>query len=158
MADDAWLTAPPRTQNIIDWANIILGGEADYIRLCEGLDSGKTFSGDPRLFIVSARYKYRASLVPALWWTSKFLGLLKEDNRESCWTFEIRGSERAWGDDERFLGAKDSLTLRWPHKTDPDWWGSQEPIVRGQWTETAKEYAKREGITIDWEGNPHGWR
>lgn len=157
LADDIWLTAPPKMQNLIDWADIILRGEADYIRLNEGRDKGDgTFSGDPRLFIVSARYEYRASLQPALWSTSKFLELLGAD-RDSAWSFEIESSKLAWSNDGRFLAAKDSLTLRWPNFADPDWKNCQTPITRGHWTGAAKEYAKREGITIDWRSNPYGW-
>lgn len=158
MVEDAWLTAPPNTQNLMDWVEIILGGEADYIRLCEGFDHGETFPDDPRLFVVSARYQYRASLVPALWRTSKFMELLGR-HRESPWTFEREGSKRAWSNDGRFLAAKDSLTWRWPHITDPDWQDYQgTPISKGRWTRLAKEYVRREGITIDWKSNPHGWK
>lgn len=153
MADDAWLTAPPDTQAMMDWADIILRDEADYIRLTMSTNdpADETYPGDPRLFIVPARYEYRASLMPALWNVETFLSLLRDG--ESTWSFEIQGSKRAWSDDERFLCAKDTLTWRWPHRSDPDWHGHSTPIVRGAWTPAAKEYARREGITKE---NLHG--
>lgn len=156
MDDDVWLTAPPKTQNLMDWAEIILKGEADYICLGQGLTRGKTFPGDPRLFIVSAKCKWRITLAPSLWRTSYFLELLGPD-RESCWTFETMGNRRLRSDDGRRLSARDNLSWRWPNDLDPDWpSGWKTPIVRGRWTRTAREYAEREGITIDWKSNPHG--
>lgn len=162
MADDAWLTAPPDMPTMLDWAGIVLRGEADYIRLTishselgDKTYPGETYPGDPRLFIVPPRFQYRASLHPALWNAEVFLSLLRDG--ESTWGFEIQGSKRAWSDDERFLCAKDAMTWPWPHRGNPDYQDYKSygtPLIRGYWTAIAAKYAKCEGITLD----PKAWR
>jgi len=149
--DDSWLVAPPDTEAIKDFAEIIKQGHADYIRLgpCRsdveaGIDSLPVFSLDPRLFVVPDDYEYRVSLQAALWRVSKFQSLLKDG--ESCWAFEVEGSKRARSNDQRFLASKVRV-FGYPCGTDPNW--GNEPVRRGLWSPMARLYAEREGIEID---------
>lgn len=149
--DDIWLIDRPDTEAILDFANIIRLGKADYIRLgpCRldydvGIENMLTFESDPRLFIVPADYEYRVSLQAALWRVSVFQDLLRDG--ESCWAFEVNGSKRARSNNQRFLCAKE-FVLRNPRIVEPDW--TDEPVRRGQWTEGARQYISREGLSID---------
>lgn len=149
--DDCWLTDPPNTQAIVDFADIIRQGEADYIRLgpCRiefetGMENLSVFAADPRLLIVPSDYEYRISLQTSLWKTSEFLNLLRDG--EGPWGFEVSGSIRARSDNRRFLVAKED-TFPYPRVTRPEW--GSEPVVRGLWSPSARLYAEREGIEID---------
>jgi len=148
--DDNWLVGPPNTQAILDFADIIRRGEADYVRLgpCRldletGIENLPTFS-DSRLFVIPANYEYRVSLQASLIRTVTFLALLRDG--ESCWAFEVNGSIRARSNDTRFLAAKECM-FPYPCGTNPNW--GDEPVRRGLWSPTARLYAEREGIEID---------
>lgn len=152
---DNWITAPPDTEAITDFASYILSKKADHIRLYPGWDhdtAQETFRHDPRLMVFARKAPYRCSLKPGLWKRRVFLSLLK--NGEEAWDFERWASKRSRELGDRFLAVKDWGYFPMVTGGDPsgDW--VKSPVVKGRWTKAAKAYAEREGLEIDFAGHP----
>ena len=152
LLDDHWLTAPPDTAALIDFARIIESGHAEHIGLYPAwgkvgnlhVSSKGPYIPDPRLEVFAPRSAYRTALMPGLWRTKTLQALLVPG--ESPWQFEINGSRRSEGSD-RFLGVAKYGHLRYAVSDEPGYvWG---PVKRGKWTRSAGYYAKVEGLTID---------
>lgn len=144
MMEDAWLTAPVQTRAVTSFAEIIIRGNADCIRLCHTNRPGVAkcdFGPDKRLYVFADDAAYRVSLQAALWSREAFLALLHDG--ESPWDFEVQASIRSRGTD-RYLCAKEFAHLRYVHPSDPEW--TNEPVLRGQWTDAARKYILREGL------------
>lgn len=155
-SEDNWLTGPPDTGAIIDFARHIEFDGADYIRLYPGWDHDKSvgpFKHDSRLLVMAGRSPYRCSLKPALWRNETFRKLLREG--ESAWDFERNGSRRSKEYRGRFLAVAD-----WGHyfpmvtRGDPTGPWVKSPIVKGRWTTAARKYARREGLDVDFSKHP----
>jgi len=147
--DDYWLCAPVDTGPLLEFADIVEGGDVDYIQvnMSRMAPGWREYPPDPRLYIKPDKEEYRASLQAALWRSEALLSLLR--GRESAIQFETTaGRSRCHG---TFLGTKRDY-IRYAGRPDPDWegfhWG---PVMRGKWTRTANEYGRREGIKIDFE-------
>jgi hypothetical protein len=149
--EDFWLSSPVDTAEILDFVRHVAAGRADYIRLYPAPGPDRPFAADPRLGVLANNAPYRTSLQTALWRKSVLQDLLRED--ESCWGFELDGTLRSRRYGERFLCVQ-------PKKAVP---GRNRPIGlhyvctainKGRWATEAVEYAKREGLEIDFSNRP----
>lgn len=151
--EDYWLFKKVNTAALLEFAQIVLRGDADYIRLTPNigeLRGSSAYEPDPRLHVVPHDAEYRAALQAALWRVTTLLGLLRDG--ESAWLFETEGSKRARGKNERFLSVKDTSYFPFPRGTDPEW--DDEVVRRGVWTGEAARYLKLEGLNIDLGAHP----
>lgn len=155
MLDDFWLANPTNTKALVDFADILLRGDADYIRLVPTtLIEPNVVTGastlDTRLNVFRDTARYRGSLNPSLWRTEHFRKMLKKD--ENPWEFEIHGGKRSRG--YRHLLVKEFAYIYYVITTNPlGNWGGQ-PVKLGKWTPAARQYAQVEGLTIDTSKNP----
>ena len=153
MLEDSWLTDFPNTEALKQFAQYILDGKTDYIRLInsKAVRSAGQASFDDRLFVFSDNSRYRASLCPSIWNRQAFIDLLKDG--ESAWDFEIKGSVRSRGRVFCCTLAWDwvYLPIAFPSKNS-EW--SCTPIGRGKWTGVAKKYVEREGLSVDFSRRP----
>ena len=149
--EDFWLAAPVDTAEILDFVGHVAAGRADYIRLYPAPGPDRPFAADPRLGVLADNAPYRTSLQTALWKKSVLQALLQDD--ESCWGFELDGTPRSRRYGERFLCVQ-------PKKAVP---GRNSPIGlhyvctainKGRWATEAVEYARREGLDIDFTSRP----
>lgn len=153
MLEDSWLTAVPDTEVLSQFAQHIVDGKADYIRLINSnavTNAGLT-SFDDRLFVFSKTSKYRTSLCPSIWNRQVFIDLLKQG--ESIWDFEVKGTVRSRDYMFCCTNAWDwiYLPIAFPSKNS-EW--SSTPITRGKWTGSAKKYVAREGLSVDFSQHP----
>lgn len=157
LLDDWWLTAPPDTGALMDFAQIIEAGHADHIGLYPSwgkvgrlwVSSKGPYVPDPRLRVFAPRSAYRTSLMPGFWRTKTLQALLVPG--ESPQQFEINGSRRS-EDNDRFLCVAEYGHFRYVVRNEPGYiWG---PVQRGKWTRDAGRYAKVEGLTIDFSKQP----
>lgn len=153
MLEDTWLTGFPDTVALKQFAQHILDGNADYIRLInsKAVISAGPASFDNRLFVFSDNSLYRTSLCPSIWNRQVFIDLLKDG--ESIWDFETIGNARSKGYAFYCTVAWDwiYLPIAFPSKNS-EW--DCTPIARGKWTEVAKKYAGREGLYVDFSQQP----
>lgn len=149
--EDFWLSALVDTAEILDFAEHVAAGRADYIRLYPAPGPDRPFAADPRLGVLADNAPYRTSLQTALWRKSVLQDLLRDD--ESCWGFELDGTPRSRNYGERFLCVQTK-------KAAP---GRNRPIGlhyvctainKGRWATEAVDYANREGLEIDFSNRP----
>jgi len=157
LSEDNWLTAPPDTEAIIDFAKYVADRKADHIRLYPGWDHdipAGVALGDNRLRKFAEKSPYRCSLKPGLWRWGVFLELLRKG--ESAWEFERAASKRSRKYGSRFMAVADWGYFPMVTRGDPsgDW--VKSPIVKGRWTKAAKAYCDREGLKMDFSKHPVG--
>lgn len=159
MLDDNWLTDFPDTVILEQFAQYIIDGKTDYIRLVntKTVKSAGQTSFDDRLFIFSDDSKYRTSVCLSIWNRLVFIDLLKDV--ESAWDFEKFGPKRSRN--YKFCCASSWNCEYIPHveqhcalKRGEDKKWSWSPVHKGWWTESAKEYAMREGLSINFLQHP----
>lgn len=152
LLDDWWLTAPPDTAALLDFARIVEVGHAEHIGLYPTwgkvgnlhVSSKGPYAPDSRLKVFAPRSAYRTSLMPGFWRTKTLRALLVPG--ESAQQFEINASRRSEGND-RFLCAAEYKHFRYVVRNEPHYtWG---PVMRGNWTRDASHYAKKEGLDMD---------
>jgi len=137
------LKKPVVTENILAYVALMEKGVADYIRLYPAPPPDSEFSGDSRLGVIAPDAPYRASNQMALWRKTVQMELL--DPKESGWTFEVEASRRSRKYGDRFLCVK---SVR--HGMDYVF----TAVVNGEWIPEAHEYARKEGIDVDFDGLP----
>lgn len=155
LTSDNWLTAPPDTEALIDFANHILSGKADHIWLYPGQDYDtiqKPFAPDSRLMVFAHNSPCRCVLKPSLWEREVFLSLL--ENGEWPWEFEPNASKRSRRLGDRFLAVADWGHFPFVMVGDPSGEWVRPPVMGGHWTEGAQRYAEREGLQIDFARHP----
>ncbi len=149
--EDFWLRSPVDTEEIREFVDHVVAGRADYIRLYPAPGPDRPFTPDPRLGVLAEKAPYRTSLQTALWRKSMLQELLCDD--ESCWQFELDGTPRSRVYTDRFLCVQPAKAVR----------GRSRPIGldyvctainKGRWATEAVEYAKREGLSIDFSNRP----
>lgn len=151
LQEDCWLTTPVSTQTILRYLSLLESNDIAYLRLypCPppsapsryGADIGTIPPGEP----------YRTSLQAAIWNKSVLLSLLQEN--ESPWHFEIDGSRRSTRAPGEFLSVKRSPGSKPPITPGIDYVCTA--IVKGRWSKEAIEYARNEGLNIDFSNRPH---
>lgn len=143
MFEDHWLTGPVDTQAMKDFAGHIRTGLADHIRLLAGdMRHVGAHPRDDRLTITHPAERYRACLQPAFWNVRAFLKLLRPG--ETAWEFEWRSARRTKGS-LKYLCVRSNRYF--PYTMGKKW--DRGVIRRGEWTEGAKKYVEREGLTVD---------
>jgi len=157
LTGDNWITAPPDSDALSDFADYVRSKRAAHVRLYPGWDhdtADGSFSDDPRLMVLSKRAPYRCSLKPAFWRRSVLLGLLEKG--EEPWDFERKASKRSRRLPDLFLATADWGCFRFVTAADPsgDW--VKSPVVKGRWTVDAKRYCELEGVKVDFSRHPVG--
>ena len=143
MHEDYWIDKAVNTSAIRDYARLIAEGEADYIRLFPMPGPNRLSGFDPRLGIVDGDAEYRVSLMASIWRKSVLEDLLIPG--ESLWQFEDDGSKRSRKYGDRFLSVfKSDDGISYPPTA----------ITNRQWTREAYEYARLEGIEVDFHSLP----
>jgi hypothetical protein len=141
--EDYWLKEPVKVTNLHDYVAFLEQGAADYLRLYPAPPPDHDFPGDYRLGIIAPQAAYRASSQLAFWRKSVLQELL--DPEESGWTFEVNGSLRSSRYGDRFLSVKslrDGVNYVFT------------AVVQGEWIREAYEYARKEGIYVDFDALP----
>ena len=140
LLEDYWLTHPVNTQALVEFADIVLYGEADRILLCKGTHTSYgPYEPDRRLNIYADKSIYRTALQAGLWNVGTFLNLLRDG--ETPWHFETKGSIRSQGWSAPFLNEVEHNYIRYIFPNGA--------IKRGKWTPAARKYAAREKLRID---------
>ena len=137
MVEDYWLYEKVGTEAIEELVDLVRSGEADQIRLNR---SAEAFEGE-KLDVIPNTAFYIASLQPSIWRKEYFKNFIRPN--ENVWQFEQRGGERIVANSHNYSTKKPLI---------PFW--QANPIQGGKWTDDAKRYAEREGITIDTSINP----
>lgn len=152
MSEDAWLSGRVDSDAILDFAKFVLDEEVNYIRLSRARPSRvrHSFESDERLVVLVDGTQQCTSLQPALWRTSVFQSLLAED--ETPWQFEGMAPHRSRGIPGFLTLGRNCQVFPYVSHVVPGWKAS--PLRRGIWTESAKIYAQREGLKIDFSQQP----
>lgn len=150
--EDFWIQKPVNTSVIEDYIAIMEQDKADYIRLFPAPPPNYDFPDDRRLGIIADDAPYRTSLQVALWRKTILQELIIPN--ENPWHFELRGTVRSRKYSERFLCVK-----RFFDENDqPYHYGVDyvcTAINKGRWSKAAKEYARSEGLQIDFTNRPN---
>lgn len=155
LTGDNWVTAPPDTNALLDFAGHVRTKKAVHVRLCPGWDHDTAdgpFPDDPRLMILARKTPYRCSLKPAFYRRSVFLGLLEEG--EQPWDYERNAPKRSQGLPDLFLSVAGWGCFQFVTAADPSGEWVKSPLVKGRWTVDAKRYAEREGLRMDFARHP----
>ena len=153
MIEDFWLTEPVDTAVMLEFADLVKRGEADYIVLAYGnqdYNSG-IFALDERLFHRSKEDFYRLTLQAAFWRKDVLLDLLGDDIA-TPWAFEQAGRDRS--QNLVCLATQEYRFLKYVERSIPEF--ESGAVLRGKWMPSAKLYAEREGLAIDFSVNPNG--
>jgi len=141
--EDYWLNQPVNTAAIAGYVRLMEQGAADYIRLYPYPRADAVFEPDSRLGVIGSTAQYRASLQMALWRTDALRDLLRDG--EHGWAFEVEASIRSRSYGARFLtvnrfedGASYIFTA----------------VVDGEWSPLARDYARSEGIHVEFDALP----
>jgi hypothetical protein len=156
--EDYWLADYVDTKAMEAFADVILRGDADHVRIRPTWSwkvyAGEPFVGDERLVHFAPTSWYRSANV-GLYRIETYLSLMRDG--ETAWQFDFRSNDRipkAWND--RFLCTR-TYHLPYVVPTLPSWEQYLQGIVwRGKWTLAAVEYARREGLEIDFSVHPDG--
>jgi len=147
LLEDFWLTHTVDTKSILEFADLVLCGDVDKVGLRAGSHTCKgTYEKDSRLDILADASIYRTALQAGLWNVRTFQALLK--GTETPWDFETKGSIRSQQMPDRFLNVKEPAYIKYLI--------APGALRRGRWTRGAKEYAAKEGLTIDFLSNIEG--
>jgi hypothetical protein len=155
---DFWLADYVDAKSMEEFADIIMRGEADHIRprptWSGNVRPGKRFAGDDRLVHFAGGSQYRSSNF-GLYRIAAYLKLMKAG--ETAWQFERHSNDRIPKKAaHRFLC---TMHYRFPYVAPllPGWKQYKQGIVwKGKWTLAAVEYARREGLDIDFSVHPDG--
>lgn len=144
---DLWYTAPVDTQAMVEFARLVEEDKADRIYLVKGGDhqNPKTFELDDRLGVYPPRSLYRTG-THALWNVNTLLSLM--GTGEDAWEFEKRANVRSRSTQAVFLFCKKYCYI--------PYLGRGGAVKRGKWTTSAREYAAREGLSINFSHHPDG--
>jgi|GEM_PF-791776 len=149
LQEDHWILAPVPTPIIVEYARLVANDQADYIRLNPSPPPDFDSSLHPRLGTLATAAPYRVGCQVPMWNRTVFEHLLRPG--EDAWQFELRGTERSRIYGDRFLCVKNftdgsgQRTFSGVHTLE------RTAIVKGEWHPSAFEYARREGITVDWK-------
>jgi hypothetical protein len=146
--EDYWLTHPVDTERIADYAAHMEESQLNYLRLLAAPPPAHEFPGDPRLGLIARDGDYRTSIQIAFWRREVLHDLLVPG--ESPWQFELNGTVRSRAYGDTFLSVKS-------HQDDPYYWGMRylcTAINGGRWGRGAQQYARKEGLKVDFSKLP----
>jgi len=147
LLEDFWLTHPVDTASILEFADIVLRGDADKVGLRAGSHTCKgTYVKDTRLEVLDDTSVYRTALQAGLWRVSTFQSLLR--GTETPWDFETEGNLRSQNQSmlDRFLNVKEPSYIHYI--------SAPGALRRRKWTQAAIDYAAKEGLKIDFSKRP----
>lgn len=153
--DDNWISRPVDTGTIISLVRLFEHENLHLIRLsnCYLSQVAGFYRFDRRLRLMRLDSTQRCSLQPSLWRRETLVELLADD--ESPWVFEGMAPHRSRDVPGDFLCCGGGfLPLRYISHVDPDW--PEEAVRRGKWTQSARDYVNREGLTVDFSVHPNG--
>ncbi|MEP7272581.1 MAG: hypothetical protein ABI882_13840 [Acidobacteriota bacterium] len=143
LQEDYWISERVNGAAIADYVALMEENNLSYVRLVALPPPDGDFDGDDRLGIIGDTDGYRASLQASLWRKDVLRTLI--DPNETPWEFEWNGTERSRKYRGTFLSVK-------PRASDPFYYGIRyvcTAVIRGRWSSEAGEYAKGEGIDVD---------
>lgn len=155
LTGDNWVTSPPDTDALLDFASYVQSKRAVHVRLYPGWDHDTAdgpFPDDPRLMVLSKKAPYRTSLKPGFYRRSVFLGLLKEG--EEPWDFERNAPKRSQKLPDVFLAVANWGCFPFVTAANPSGNWVKSPVVKGRWTVDAKRYSESEGLKMDFSRHP----
>lgn len=139
MVEDYWICEPVNTFLMDVSVNSVRQGLADQIRLNVSAEAVKEES---MLEIIPDTAYYIASLQPSLWRCDYFKNFIRPD--ENVWQFEQNAHNRIIKGARNFSVKKPLISI----------W-QKNPITKGIWTEDAKSYIEKEGLTVPPSENPN---
>jgi hypothetical protein len=148
LQEDYWLVERVSTDRIREYVDLMDVHGINYIRLLSKPIPDGEFAADRRLGVLAKTADYRTSVQVSLWRTQVFRSLLRAG--ESAWQFEIDGNRRSISYGATFLSVK-------RHDRDDYFNGVRylcSAINRGKWSRAAVDYARREGLQIDFSLRP----
>jgi len=138
--EDYWIKSTVPDANIRNYLIYLETGQADMIRLYPAPGPDAVWEKDARLGVIVPNSQYRVSLQMTLWRKSTLFSLLNPS--ENPWQFEMKGTKRSQSHNGVFLCvSKRGFGVDYVFTA----------IKNGYWTEGAQNYAKNEGIMIDFE-------
>jgi hypothetical protein len=146
--EDYWLNEPVRTDRVLEYVDLMKTRGLDYLRLLANPVPDLDFPGDARLGVLADAAEYRTSSQIALWRRQVLVDLLVPG--ESVWQFERAGTDRSRKYGRTFLSVK---------SLDGDDYANGMRYVctainSGKWARMAHEYAKAEGLAVDFSRRP----
>jgi hypothetical protein len=163
MMDDYWITGPVDENYINVFAWYMQLYNIDHIRLLPPAYPDKGVSPereckhvskiDSKLWIFKDDAEFRASATFGLWKKDIFVKYLQGIN--TPWEFEQKAGINSRGND-RYLCNIDPYILPTSWYCNPYPNGKNSIVSRGKWDNPAYEYAKYEGLNIDFSINPDG--
>lgn len=151
LQEDYWLKTPVSTQTISRYLSLLESNNIAYLRLYPCPPPTVPSSYGDNIGTIPPGEPYRTSLQAAIWKKSVMLNLLQEN--ESPWHFEIDGSKRSTKAPGEFLSVKRFLNSNPPATPGIDYVCTA--INKGRWSKEAVEYARNEGLNIDFSNRPH---
>lgn len=146
--EDYWLNEPVRTARVLEYVDLMKTQGLHYLRLLANPIPDLDFPDDPRLGVLADEAEYRTSCQIALWSRQVLLDLLVPG--ESVWQFERNGTDRSRKYGRTFLSVK--------RVADDDYANGVRyvctAINSGKWARIAHEYAKAEGLAVDFSRRP----
>lgn len=146
--EDYWINGPVQTQRVLEYLELMERHQLNYIRLLSNPGPDLPFPADPRLGILADDAPYRTSSQIALWRSSVLRALLVPG--ESVWDFELIGSKRSKAYSSTFLSV-------WGQGGNDFFHGISyvaTAINAGKWARMAHEYARQEGLHLDFSTRP----
>lgn len=151
IVEDGWFTKKVLTAPIFDFLRILADGEADYLRLRPSPPPDFPYSRDGRLGILAEGAAYRTASPFSIWRKGTLGEVLKAG--ESAWDFELTAPVRTRTYGPRFLSTRSCSS---GVASDCGYCITDEinAVVKGRWTNEAREFAAREGIAVDFGAMP----
>jgi len=141
--EDYWLTQTVDTTRVEEYVALMDTRDLNYIRLVALPHPDRDFPGDTRLGVIAADAPYRTSLQLSIWRREVLRELLVPG--ETPWEFELEGTRRSRDYGPTFLSVK-------RFNGNDHFWGMHyvcTAVNAGRWARAAKEYARDEGLAID---------
>lgn len=146
--EDYWIREKVDTAKILGYLNLMEREGLDYVRLLANPRPDRPFPRDSRLGVLSDDAGYRTSSQIAFWRSDVLRSLLVPG--ESVWDFELLGSKRSASYGSTFLSVWNSGDDDYFHGIDY----VCTAINNGRWARMAHDYARREGLTLDFSTRP----
>ena len=158
LMEDYWITGYVETKTIQEFADIVVKGKADHIRILPPSNSDGDiipelelkcrYPEDKRLWIFKDDAEYRCSLATAIWNRKIFLKFIKDGMNP--WEYEHQAGIASRGND-RHLCVINPGILVWGWRTNPYPKVKNSCITRGKWDISALRYLEVEKITPTFE-------
>lgn len=146
--EDYWISSEVDTAMVDGYVALMDVYGINYLRLLAKPLPDSDFAHDDRLGVLADDAPYRTSVQITLWRREVFLDLLRRG--ESVWEFEVNGTERSRKYGSTFLSVK-------RHGRDDYYHGIRyvcTAVNYGKWSRMAPQYARAEGLEVDFRNLP----